>query len=673
MKKTRTIITAACCLLLCHGFTRADYQELNRRFHRTTSHVTIRKVVTPTLANLDHAAYVANPLCGDPQRYTPKAPGRKIKPADCTFGGFVSCQCAAVRSTPLTKAEIGRAMAWEPLVKKLWEHFKADGFITIENAVFGQKWADSSVYVPYQKIAVAYMHGIGDSTQLWVKIEFMPWVKFITDMRDEDRDGFKEIYGKLSLEGIDAKLRSSLFDWMRSDYCAKELSKEEVVDWANILASYWYPKFNTDILDLSGKAQWPDDQTERNIVLELHGQVVPHPLIVMRGNPYGEPFYTIMAVDCKAAQSDTLARQGGPNEQPERAFDSDTVRTERKDESPNFKENSARFKREIGENGDYATWALKDSSWRNGLLRTIRALPAEQVAFAGRDGWLFFNKDIECMNAGDLANQPPDKNPIPHLITLQRYLRANKVSLLFVVIPDKAEVYFDKLPAPPPTDGCSIVNPFFRKLLKDVQNAGIEVIDLLPLFVAAKKDDATLGEGVYQKQDTHWTSKGVEIAAQAIAERIRKYPWYEAAAKTPVLYSERDTVCLRQGDLVDKIAPEARTAYPAVMLKAKQVFLPDGTLFKPANPQAPVLLMGDSFTGVFELVDCKGAGVGARIAAETKLPVDILTSWGGGPLIREKMVRTRAKYLSYKKVVVYLMVERDLYNYSQGWAPLEVK
>lgn len=61
--------------------------------------------------------------------------------------------------------------------------------------------------------------------------------------------------------------------------------------------------------------------------------------------------------------------------------------------------------------------------------------------------------------------------------------------------------------------------------------------------------------------------------------------------------------------------------------------------------QAPVMLIGDSFTGVFESVDCKSAGVGASIAKETGLPLDIITSWGGGPLVRKKAMRVREKDL----------------------------
>jgi hypothetical protein len=539
MKNARIILLSACCLLLSQQFPRAEYRELNKRFHRATSHVTIRKIDKPTPANLDYAASISNPLLDEPQQCKPKAPRKTIKPANCSFGGVLSDQCAAIQSTPLTKAEIGLAMAWTPLIKKIWENFKADRFIKIENAVLGEKWADSSVWVPYQKIVVAYVHGAGDSAQLWVKIEFMPWVKFIKGLRD-NCDGFKELYGRVSLDGISVQLKASIFNWMGSEYCARELSKEEVVDWANILASYWYPKFNTDIMDLNGQAVWPGSEIEPKILGELHGQTVRDPFIVIRGSPYEEPFYTVLMVDFKAKKSDMISKAKNPQEQRNIAG-ADTMKTTSPELSKNFIENNNRFEKEIIENGNYIQWARKDSAWRSLQLKAERALPADQTAIVGNDGWIFFNKDIECLNAGDLSSQSPEKNPIPHLVVLHEYLAKNGIFLLFVVVPDKAEVYFDQLPEPHYQESSSIINPFFRKFLKDVQASGIEVIDLLPLFLAAKKDDAVAGEGVYQKQDTHWTSRGIEIAARVIADRIKQYQWYNTAVQTPNQYSTKDT------------------------------------------------------------------------------------------------------------------------------------
>jgi hypothetical protein len=38
-----------------------------------------------------------------------------------------------------------------------------------------------------------------------------------------------------------------------------------------------------------------------------------------------------------------------------------------------------------------------------------------------------------------------------------------------------------------------------------------------------------------------------------------------------------------------------------------------------------------------------------------------------------KMVRLRSKTLETKRLVIYMMTARDLYNYSQGWEKLNVE
>ena len=162
----------------------------------------------------------------------------------------------------------------------------------------------------------------------------------------------------------------------------------------------------------------------------------------------------------------------------------------------------------------------------------------------------------------------------------------------------------------------------------------------------------------------------MEIAAGLIAERIEAYGWYQRYRDT-VSYTIADTTILRLGDLAERLPQDRQMVYKPQPLHARRVYNPDGTPYEGNHVAAPILLIGDSFTGVFELVDCKSAGVGSHIAYRTRIPVDIITSWGGGPMVRQKMVRLRGKYFDRKRVVVYLMVARDLYNYSQGWEPLK--
>jgi hypothetical protein len=652
-------------LLCCYSFS-APYETLNKNFSRLKSHVVVRKISAPTLANLDCAAYFANPVRYDPQTVKPKKPATKIPIDKLTFNGFILSPCCRLSQTPLSETEKVQPFAWDPLQNRLWEITKTDLFGKITAAVNGEKWADPSVFLPYQEIAAVYLHGAGDSASLWVKIEFKPWVKFLDNIPDEDRDGFREIYGKINLSSIDSASLAKALQWIRSDYTRSVLSKEQVLDWANTLASYWYPKLNTDIVDMTGQAVWPAAATEKKIRRELKGLVVREPTVVIRGNPYGKTIYNVYVVDFPAAASpagtapatDSLVPAAMPS-----GMDSSV--------SAGFRDNTVRFEQEIKTYGDYREWARKDESFRNAITSFINTLPKDQLGFAGKDGWLFFRGEIDYLNGGDLAVQAKDKNPLPAIKEFKSFLDNRNISLLFCVVPNKADVYFEKLPVDAPKDPAAIINPYGRKFLADLQKNGIEVIDLLPDFLAAKRDDSKNKEALFQKHDTHWTLRGLQLAAQRIAGRIRHYAWFGGLGKKPVAYSLRDTLCSRLGDIVERMPQGERPAYPADLIAAQQVRNPDGTLYKASNPDAPVMLIGDSFTGVFELIDCKAAGVGSHIAAATGIPVDIITSWGGGPLVRDKMLRARKNYLAKKMLVVYLMVARDLYNYSQNWLPLE--
>ncbi|MBN1128068.1 MAG: hypothetical protein JXA71_03735 [Chitinispirillaceae bacterium] len=559
-------------------------------------------------------------------------------------------------------------LAWDPLQNRLWEITKTDLFGNITSAVNGEKWADPSVFLPYQEIVAAYLHGNGDSVSLWVKIEFKPWVRFLDGITDEDRDGFREMYGMVSLASVDAVLFRKAIHWIRTDYTRTVLTNEQVVDWANVLASYWYPKLNTDIVDMTGQSEWPNDATEKKIRRELKNFPPVHPAVVIRGNPYGKKIYNVYVVDLPQAPAPAEpvpALEAGPAV----AFPQEKNSAI----SDGFRKNNARFEQELITFGIYQEWAKKEQPFRTSIGAYVNSLPKEQLGFAGKDGWLFFRGEIDYLNGGDLTAQAKGKNPLPVLREFKSYLDRNNISLLFCVVPNKSDVYYEKLPVDAPADPGVIINPWGRKFLSDLENAGIEVVDLLPDFLAAKKGDAKNREALYQKNDTHWTLRGLLVAARLIAGRIKQYPWYRELENGKVAFSLKDTVCFRLGDIVDRMPESDRRGYPADRMAAQQVLNPDGSLYKASRPDAPIMLIGDSFTGVFELIDCKGAGVGAHIAAECGVPVDVITSWGGGPLVRDKMLRARKNDLPKKRLVVYLMVARDLFNYSQSWLPMESK
>ena len=88
------------------------------------------------------------------------------------------------------------------------------------------------------------------------------------------------------------------------------------------------------------------------------------------------------------------------------------------------------------------------------------------------------------------------------------------------------------------------------------------------------------------------------------------------------------------------------------------------------DPDSPVVLLGDSFTGVYQLMDCEHAGVSAHLAKELGYPLDLVMSYGGGPNVRQKLLRRGEAALATKKVVIWMMTARDLYDFEDGWEPL---
>lgn len=652
------------CLSLSSLLFSEPYQELVPGFNRLKSPVMIRKVTVPTLANLDYAAYDRNPVLVDPSGEKPKKKPKKMTIRDFGFKGSLLSPVQSIGKTPLTRSESDAGLAWRPLIKKAWSVVKNNQLENLASVITGYKWADPSVYQPYQEVTTAYLHNSDDGMEIWVKVELATWVPFFKGISDEDNDGVRELYGKLNLNQVDPDSLAKTIAWIRHDYAKKVLSLEQMNDWVTTLASYWYPTRNTDILDLDNGV-WPDKRTPRKIRRALGGVTVSAPLAVIEGKPFSpkKPIYNVFIVDTVtfgAAVSD-IATESKKKVRQIKIFDVAL--------SDNFRKNNHMFAEEKKKYGSYPVWKEKNRAFFTGVTTWLDSFPEEQLGLEGSNGWLFFRKSFDYLLGGDLTQQDERTNPLPHIVAFKNYLAGLNIDLLFVVVPNKEEIYFDRISRKIPAPEVPLINPYGRKLLMDLQQAGVEVIDLLPGFLDEKKKAAADGDVIYQLQDTHWNTRGMMIAAKKIAERIRAYSWYQEIADT-IAFRMIDTSFERLGDLAERVPHDRQKLYKPQTLRARQVIYPDGTRFKSTNLAAQVLLIGDSFTGVFELVDCKSAGVGAHIADYCRIPVDIITSWGGGPMVRQKMLRMRKKYLDRKRVVVYMMVARDLYNYSQGWEPL---
>jgi len=267
--------------------------------------------------------------------------------------------------------------------------------------------------------------------------------------------------------------------------------------------------------------------------------------------------------------------------------------------------------------------------------------------------------------SGDLRDQPDGRDPYPAIIDFNQQLKARGIDLLLVVIPTKAEVFPEKVSDKAPAGAKPYVAPYCRKLLGELAAAGVEIVDLLPTFIEQRGAGDDL---LYMPQDTHWAPRGVELAARLIAERVRQYPWYESLRPQQVQYSVKQVNFTRLGDICEMLTDQEKLAYRPLRLTAQQVVAPGGTLYVD-DPDSPIVMLGDSFTGVFHFEDCQHAGLSAHLAKDLSLPVDLIMAQGSGPRIRGQLARRGHDAIEAKKLVIWTVVARDLYNY---WAPWEI-
>jgi alginate O-acetyltransferase complex protein AlgJ len=640
--------------------TNAAVRTVNSGYKRSSSQVLVREIDSPTRANLDWAAYHANFMNADPP---PEHEGTiglgnqgTIPKTDTShpFGGTIEAATltATIRRTPLTADERSHPLAFGPLVEYLAAHKVAGGLEDVVSAVRGEAWGlPPAGGVAQQSAAEVFLHDVEGKTELWVKVEFAPWFKLLDDLPDEDGDGVPEVYGRVRADLVSADAVRTI----RDDYAGKVLSPAEVKGWANQLSSYWYPSYNTDLVKPAGA--WPEADTEANIKQELGGASWPAPAVVMRGKPQGKATYNVFLV--KGASEKTASSGPALVLAPGKAAAKPQPLLET-------------TKKELaGHGATWVAWGERLAPFQASVRAKLKTAPPKIKGLAGEDGFIFYRNELESVVGGDLAKQPAGKNPLPVIAEFARGLAARGVDFLFVPVPNKVEVFPERLEPRNASLVGGIVNPYGRKFLQDLAAGGVEAVDLLTPFLAERGKDKEAREPLYQPQDTHWTDRGLELAAHLVAERIKQYPWYAQLRQHQRRFAVKEASFTRLGDLHKNLPEPQKRKYKPQTLGCRQVVNSDGTPYED-DPDSPIVVMGDSFTGVYQLTDCQHAGVSAHIAREIGYPVDLVNNYGGGPNVRQTLLRRGVEALGKKRLVVWMMVSRDLFNYWEDWKPVDL-
>ena len=348
------------------------------------------------------------------------------------------------------------------------------------------------------------------------------------------------------------------------------------------------------------------------------------------------------------------------------------------------KENLHRWDENAKDRSIFAKWLRpRTLQLRYDLLGEMHPKAIRGVGGEGSKGgageWLFYNQDVDyllhppytdarfyagtfdTLVAGKRVNL---RNPLVAMQDFKDRLAARGIDLLLVPIPGKPSIYPEKLVAGAPAEAASPT----LALLDDLRGRGFQVVDLFRPLQAAK---AAGGGELYLRRDTHWTPRGMEVAADAIAARIRELgvpgtaPESAAAARR---YSLGETPVDRWGDVAEMTkVPDRRKIWPMETVTARPVT--DLATGKPYadDPGSPILWLGDSFSRIYQTDEPRAAGIIAHVAERLNLPLASVVNDGGASTVVRQQLTRKGALLRGKKLVVWTFVERDLRFGSKGW------
>jgi hypothetical protein len=311
----------------------------------------------------------------------------------------------------------------------------------------------------------------------------------------------------------------------------------------------------------------------------------------------------------------------------------------------------------------------------------------------GKNGWFFYKPDVDflvkpyILDPRSIKVDPNDKpvgdNPVAAIKSFKKQLDSSGIDLLFVIMPGKPSIYPDLLSSSMKPESAGTFSHSLR-MMNDLRKEGIDVVDLFTPFARERLRDHDAGDPMYLKEDTHWKSRAVELAARVIAGRIKKYPWYTPGSAE---YATDSVMVDRTGDI------GVMTTLPAgLMRRLSNSFMPEKTrcyqvyaitrdargavcgrtLYKDDFKHSAILVLGDSFSRIYQTDEPRSAGWISHLARELSQPVASLVNDGGAStLVRQSLAR-KPNLLKGKKLVVWEVVERDFRFGDDGWKDVPI-
>ena len=249
--------------------------------------------------------------------------------------------------------------------------------------------------------------------------------------------------------------------------------------------------------------------------------------------------------------------------------------------------------------GSFEKWGESLKEFRDGV-RKVQA--ASGWPWPAKKNFVFQGREVSLIMLDTLDSQPDGQRPYDVVLDTHKKLAAEGIDLIFVVLPDKLAIYPDYLSDKAPED--RMVYPAVKQLMKRLLESGVEVVDLHPAFHEARRKNED--RPLYYDKDSHWRNIAAQLAAEKIAERLRRYDFVQKALAGEKRYSLQAE---HRDDKPDDLM---------VVLDSKT-----GGRYADAG-QSPILITGDS--ALMYNMGTRGGHMPAHIGAQINMPISFASN-----------------------------------------------
>lgn len=326
------------------------------------------------------------------------------------------------------------------------------------------------------------------------------------------------------------------------------------------------------------------------------------------------------------------------------------------------------FEKDLEESSKLADWVrpvFRQARWL--LLRDLG-----DKAVAGDDGWAYYGPDVRYLGERyfrDCKPDAPTDDPADVIADFAAQLGRRGIRLLVVPVPSKPSIAPERLlHGLEPSLALSVHT---RRFMDELRGRDIDVVDLYTPMVREQRERPDRPR-LYLAADTHWTGEGALLVASLLAERVRAVAG--ANALQPQRNYHREAVTVARHPDIPRMSrlPGEATAFPAESTTAYRVLDEEGEPYADSD-DAQILLLGDSFSRIYQTDEPTAAGLVANLAHELHTPLtSIVNDGGASTLVRQELARN-LDLLRGKRIVVWVFAERDLRFGMKGWQKIALE